>query len=107
MIAVDTKNILFICGGAFEGIEKKIAQRLNTTVVGYGAGKTREVIDKSNLLQYVLRRIYEPMVLYPKSLGACRCLPSLARWTRLPLGKFSPNPKMPSSSSIKLFDAMA
>lgn len=39
MIAVDTKNILFVCGGAFDGIEKKIAQRLNTRVVGYAANE--------------------------------------------------------------------
>ena len=53
MIPVDTKNILFICGGAFEGIEKKIAHRLNTQVVGFGAAKARERIDKDNLLQYI------------------------------------------------------
>jgi ATP-dependent Clp protease ATP-binding subunit ClpX len=53
MIAVDTTNILFICGGAFEGIERKIALRLNTTVVGYGASKKKDKIDKNNLLQYI------------------------------------------------------
>src|SRR5574343_2069637 len=46
MIAVDTKNILFICGGAFEGIERKISQRLNTQVVGYGASQKTEHIDR-------------------------------------------------------------
>src|SRR5665811_930005 len=53
MIPVDTKNILFICGGAFEGIDKKIAQRLNTQIVGFGASKIREKVDKDNLLQYI------------------------------------------------------
>src|SRR5512140_2975068 len=53
LIAVDTKNILFICGGAFEGIDRKIAMRLNTKVVGYGAVKKRDHIDKDNLLQYI------------------------------------------------------
>src|SRR5664279_5458799 len=53
MIPVDTKNILFICGGAFDGIEKKIAQRLNTKVVGYTAIKETETIDRNNLLQYI------------------------------------------------------
>ena len=53
MIPVNTKNILFICGGAFDGIEKKIAGRLNTQVVGYRASKDTEEIDRENLLQYI------------------------------------------------------
>ena len=53
MIAVNTQNILFVCGGAFDGIEKKIASRLNTRVVGYGASAESEQIDKKNLLQYL------------------------------------------------------
>ncbi|MGE0566578.1 MAG: ATP-dependent Clp protease ATP-binding subunit ClpX, partial [Bacteroidia bacterium] len=53
MIAVNTKNILFICGGAFDGIEKKIASRLNTQAVGYSASVSKEEIDKANLLQYI------------------------------------------------------
>ena len=51
MIAVDTKNILFVCGGAFDGIEKKIAQRLNTRVVGYAANENTAQVDRSNLLK--------------------------------------------------------
>ena len=53
MIPVNTKNILFICGGAFDGIERKIAQRLNTNVVGYGAAKETVKIDRSNMMQYI------------------------------------------------------
>src|SRR5215204_3173168 len=53
MIAVNTKNILFICGGAFDGIEKKIANRLNTQAVGYSASVNNESIDRANLLQYI------------------------------------------------------
>ena len=53
MIPVNTKNILFICGGAFDGIEKKIAQRLNTHVVGYGAVQNTMHIDKENMIQYI------------------------------------------------------
>ena len=53
MIPVNTKNILFICGGAFDGIEKKIAQRLNTNVVGYGAVRNTASIDKNNMMQYI------------------------------------------------------
>ena len=52
MIPVNTKNILFICGGAFDGIEKKIAQRLNTHVVGYSAVRNTATVDKNNLMQY-------------------------------------------------------
>ena len=53
MITVDTRNILFICGGAFEGIEKRIAQRLNTQVMGFGVAQRTAHIDKENLLQYI------------------------------------------------------
>lgn len=53
MIPVNTKNILFICGGAFDGIERKIAQRLNTHVVGYSAAKDVVKIDRGNLMQYI------------------------------------------------------
>ncbi len=53
MIPVNTKNILFICGGAFEGIEKKIGQRLNTKTVGYNASREKNKIDRDNLLQYI------------------------------------------------------
>jgi len=69
MIPVDTKNILFICGGAFEGIEKKIAQRLNTTVVGYGASRTREIIDKDNLLQYIAPQDLKAYGMIPEIIG--------------------------------------
>ena len=57
MIPVDTKNILFICGGAFDGIERKIAQRLNTHVVGYSNNTARGNIKRDNFLQYVAPRI--------------------------------------------------
>ena len=53
LIPVNTKNILFICGGAFDGIEQKIAHRLNTKVVGYAASKNNAALDANNLLQYV------------------------------------------------------
>jgi ATP-dependent Clp protease ATP-binding subunit ClpX len=69
MIPVDTKNILFICGGAFDGIEKKIAQRLNTQVVGYGASKARERVDKDNLLQYIAPQDLRAYGLIPEIVG--------------------------------------
>lgn len=69
MIAVDTTNILFICGGAFEGIERKIAQRLNTQVVGYGAQKKTEHIDKKDLLKYVAPQDLKSYGLIPEIIG--------------------------------------
>lgn len=69
MIAVNTKDILFICGGAFEGIERRIAQRLNTSVVGYGAQKKNSEIDMNNLLQYVAPQDLRAYGLIPEIIG--------------------------------------
>jgi ATP-dependent Clp protease ATP-binding subunit ClpX len=69
MIPVDTKNILFICGGAFEGIDKKIAQRLNTQIVGFGASKIRDKVDKDNLLQYIAPQDLRSYGLIPEIIG--------------------------------------
>src|SRR5690606_40942509 len=69
MVAVDTKNILFICGGAFDGIERKIAQRLNTRVVGYAAVENREAIDPTNLLQYIAPMDLKSFGLIPEIIG--------------------------------------
>ncbi len=69
MIPVDTKNILFVCGGAFVGIEKKIASRLNTQIIGYGASKIREKIDKDNLLQYIAPQDLRAYGLIPEIIG--------------------------------------
>jgi ATP-dependent Clp protease ATP-binding subunit ClpX len=69
MIAVDTKNILFICGGAFDGIEKKIAQRLNTQVIGYAASENNKRIDRNNLLQYIAPQDLKSFGLIPEIIG--------------------------------------
>ncbi len=69
MIAVNTRNILFICGGAFEGIEKRIAQRLNTKVVGYGVSQRTANIDKENLLQYIAPADLRKYGLIPEIIG--------------------------------------
>lgn len=69
MIPIDTKNILFICGGAFEGIEKKIALRLNTQIVGFGASKVRDKVDKDNLLQYIAPQDLRAYGLIPEIIG--------------------------------------
>lgn len=69
MIAVDTKNILFICGGAFDGIERKIAHRLNTHVVGYAGTKTRSRVNSDNYLQYVAPQDLKSFGLIPEIIG--------------------------------------
>ena len=69
MIPVNTKNILFICGGAFDGIEKKIAQRLNTQVVGFTASKETAVLDRDNMLQYIAPQDLKSFGLIPEIIG--------------------------------------
>lgn len=69
MIPVDTKNILFICGGAFDGIERKIAQRLNTHIVGYIGVNNRERIDTANYMQYVAPQDLRSFGLIPEIIG--------------------------------------
>jgi ATP-dependent Clp protease ATP-binding subunit ClpX len=69
MIAVNTKNILFVCGGAFDGIERKIGQRLNTQVVGYSASKEKDHIDRENLLQYIAPQDLKSFGLIPEIIG--------------------------------------
>ncbi|MCD7964103.1 MAG: ATP-dependent Clp protease ATP-binding subunit ClpX [Rikenellaceae bacterium] len=68
-IQINTKNILFICGGAFNGIEKKIAKRLNTRAVGYGQVQKTAVIDKENLLQYIVPDDLKTFGLIPELIG--------------------------------------
>lgn len=67
-IHVNTQNILFICGGAFEGIERRIAQRLNTQVIGFGAAQ-KQVVDKNNLLKYVDAQDLRAYGLIPEIIG--------------------------------------
>jgi len=69
MIPVNTKNILFVCGGAFDGIERKIGQRLNTQVVGYAASKANDKVDHTNLLQYVAPQDLKSFGLIPEIIG--------------------------------------
>jgi len=69
MIPVNTKNILFICGGAFDGIENKIANRMNTQVVGYNAAKKVDRVDKDNLLQYVAPQDLKSFGMIPEIIG--------------------------------------
>lgn len=69
MIAVNTKNILFVCGGAFDGIERKIAQRLNTRVVGYSAALKNSDIDRNELLKYITPQDLKSFGLIPEIIG--------------------------------------
>ncbi len=69
LIPVNTKNILFICAGAFDGIERKIAHRLNTTVIGYVRDEKEKHVDKENLLQYVTAQDLKSFGLIPEIIG--------------------------------------
>lgn len=68
-IHLDTKNILFICGGAFDGIERKIAQRMNTHVVGYNSVQNMRKIDKEDLMRYILPQDLKSFGLIPEIIG--------------------------------------
>jgi ATP-dependent Clp protease ATP-binding subunit ClpX len=93
MIPVDTKNILFICGGAFEGIDKKIAQRLNTQIVGFGASKIRDRVDKDNLLQYIAPQDLRSYGLIPEIIGRLPVLSHLNPLNREALRAILTEPK--------------
>jgi ATP-dependent Clp protease ATP-binding subunit ClpX len=93
MIPVDTKNILFICGGAFEGIERKIAQRLNTSVVGFDANKKRTNIDRGNFLQYISQQDLRSFGLIPEIIGRLPVLSALQPLDRDTLLKILIEPK--------------
>jgi ATP-dependent Clp protease ATP-binding subunit ClpX len=93
MIAVNTKNILFICGGAFDGIEKKIAQRLNTQAVGYASSVNDEEFDKGNLLQYVSPQDLKSFGLIPELIGRLPVLTYLKPLDRSALRQILTDPK--------------
>jgi len=104
LIPVDTKNILFICGGAFDGIEKKIANRLNTKIVGYGATRDRDKIDKNNLLQYIAPQDLKSYGLIPEIIGRLPVLTYLNPLDRDVLRKILTEPKNAITKQyIKLF----
>lgn len=93
MIPVDTKNILFICGGAFDGIEKKIGHRLNTKVVGYSAVKETEMIDRNNLLQYIAPQDLKAYGMIPEIIGRLPILTYLNPLDRHALRQILTEPK--------------
>lgn len=93
MIPVNTKNILFICGGAFDGIEKKIAARMNTMVVGFNASKAKEQIDRENLLQYIAPQDLKSFGLIPEIIGRLPVLTYLEPLDRKALRNILTEPK--------------
>jgi len=93
MISIDTKNILFICGGAFDGIDKKIAQRLNTRVVGYNNTREVEMIDRNNLLQYIAPQDLKSFGLIPEIIGRMPVLTYLNPLDREALRRVLTEPK--------------
>lgn len=93
MIPVNTQHILFICGGAFDGIERKIAARLNTRVVGYGANLETEQVDKKNLLQYIAPQDLKSFGLIPEIIGRLPILTYLEPLDRAALRQILTAPK--------------
>ena len=93
MIAVDTKNILFICGGAFDGIERKIASRLNTHVVGYGHDETGRKRQRENLMRYVMPQDLKSFGLIPEIIGRLPVLTSLEPLDKEALRRILTEPK--------------
>ncbi|MDH6312443.1 ATP-dependent Clp protease ATP-binding subunit ClpX [Parabacteroides sp. PFB2-10] len=105
MIPVDTKNILFVCGGAFDGIEKKIAQRLNTRVVGYASSKSTKGIDRENMLQYITPTDLKSFGLIPEIIGRLPILTYLDPLDRKTLRNILTEPKNSIIKQyVKLFE---
>ena len=102
-ISVDTRNILFICGGAFDGIERKIAQRMNTHVVGYNSVQNVAKIDKENLMQYVVPQDLKSFGLIPEIIGRLPVLTYLNPLDREALEKILIEPK---NSIVKQYEKL-
>ena len=105
MIAVNTKNILYICGGAFDGIERKIAMRLNTHVVGYNGGGSNSRVDRDNLLQYIAPQDLKAYGLIPEIIGRLPILTYLQPLDREALRRILVEPKNSIIKQyVKLFE---
>lgn len=103
MIEVNTKNILFVCGGAFDGIERKIAQRLNTQVVGYSASINKQSVDYSNILKYITPTDLKSFGLIPEIIGRLPILTYLEPLDRDALLQILTEPK---NSIIKQYEKL-
>ena len=106
MIPVDTKNILFICGGAFEGIERKIAQRLNTYVVGFGTDNVSRKHQRDNLIKYVAPQDLRAFGLIPEIIGRLPILTNLEPLDRNALKRILTEPKNAIIKQYKKLFAM-
>lgn len=105
MIPVNTKNILFICGGAFDGIERKIAQRLNTKVIGYSAAREADRIERENLLQYISPQDLKAFGMIPEIIGRLPVLTYLDPLDKETLRKILTEPRNSIIKQyIKLFE---
>jgi ATP-dependent Clp protease ATP-binding subunit ClpX len=105
MIPVDTRNILFICGGAFEGIERKIAQRLNTKVVGYNSSRNSDRIERENLMQYIAPQDLRAYGMIPEIIGRLPILTFLHPLDRKALRSILTEPKNSIIKQyVKLFE---
>ncbi len=105
LIPIDTKNILFICGGAFHGIENIIGRRLNTKVVGYSTSKQNERIDSDNLLQYIAPQDLKSYGLIPEIIGRLPVLTFLSPLDRTSLRSILTEPKNSIIKQyVKLFE---
>ncbi len=101
-IQVNTSNILFICGGAFDGIEKKIAQRLNTNAIGYGSTVARR-IDEKSIMQYILPQDLKSYGLIPELIGRLPVLTYMEPLTREALRSILTEPK---NSIVRQYEAL-
>ena len=102
-IHLDTRNILFICGGAFDGIERKIAQRLNTHVVGYNSVQNVRNIDKEDMMQYIVPQDLKSFGLIPEIIGRLPVLTYLNPLNREALRKILVEPK---NSIVKQYEKL-
>ena len=102
-VQVDTRNILFVCGGAFDGIERKIAQRLNTHVVGYNSVQNVRKIDKEDMMKYISPQDLKSFGLIPEIIGRLPVLTYLNPLDRQALERILVEPK---NSIIKQYVKM-
>ncbi|MDD7319096.1 MAG: ATP-dependent Clp protease ATP-binding subunit ClpX [Prevotella sp.] len=102
-VHLDTRNILFICGGAFDGIERKIAQRLNTRVVGYNSVQNVRNIDKDDMMKYILPQDLKAFGLIPELIGRLPVLTYLNPLDRDALRKILVEPK---NSIVKQYEKL-
>ena len=102
-IHVDTRNILFVCGGAFDGIERKIAQRLNTHVVGFNSVENNKNIDREDIMQYIVPQDLKSFGLIPEIIGRLPVLTFLHPLDRPALRRILIEPK---NSIVKQYEKL-